>query len=98
MQAYCQLARQGLGLMIFLLSGGRGRSGRGDRKPCQDVLCSVVYFTGNILYYIILYSFTVLPPPLTTITIYNITSPLPPYIILSYKISQFVLILLKATK
>ena len=74
MQAYCQLARQGLGLMIFLLSGGRGRRGRGDRKPCQDVLCCVVYFTGYILYYIIFLHC----PPSTPHHHHNIISPLPP--------------------
>ena len=39
MQAYCQLARQGLGLMIFSLSGG----GRGGQRESHAKICCVLH-------------------------------------------------------
>ena len=42
MQAYCQLARQGLGLMIFLLSGGEREEGEGGEIESHAKMCCVV--------------------------------------------------------
>ena len=78
MQAYCQLARQGLGLMIFLLSGGEREEGEAGEieshaKMCCAVWCCVVLCTSLDTYYIIFLHCS----PSTPHHHHNIISPLP---------------------